>query len=247
MSILETIKLTKQFKRYSFLKKAEIKAVDDLSLDINKGEILAFLGPNGAGKTTTIKMLIGFIKPTSGEIKLFGQNFSYSDIQIKKRIGYLAESPLLPDYYRVYELLEFYYSIFHISKSKYSQISEGILEEVGISGQQKEWIKNLSMGQKRCLGLALTLLHNPDLLLLDEPTVYLDPLIIEKIRNLLLKLKNNGTTIFMSSHILSEVEKISDRFAIIKKGKLLEQGYTQELIKHGSLEEEFLKKVKEDV
>jgi ABC-2 type transport system ATP-binding protein len=117
---------------------------------------------------------------------------------------------------------------------------------VGISAQQKEWVNNLSMGQKRCLGLAVALINNPELLLLDEPTVYMDPLIIEKVRNLLLKLKNNGTTIFMSSHILSEAEKVCDKFAIIKQGSLLEQGSTQELKKHMSLEEEFLRKVKEN-
>ncbi|MBL7198499.1 MAG: ABC transporter ATP-binding protein [Candidatus Omnitrophica bacterium] len=247
MLILETTKLTKQFIRFSLSGKVNVMAVDSLTLQINKGEIFAFLGPNGAGKTTTIKMLIGFTKPTSGEIKLFGQTFIFGDIRIKRRIGYLPESPQLADYYRVYELLEFYYDIFRIPKSKHKNITEQILEEVGIYAQQREWVKNLSMGQKRCLGLAVTLINNPELLLLDEPTVYLDPLIIEKIRKLLLKLKNNGTTVFMSSHILSEVEKISDRFAIIKQGKLLEQGFTHELTKHISLEEEFLKKVKGDV
>lgn len=247
MPILEIIGLTKQFNHFSVLGKAKITAIDNLALQINKGEIFAFLGPNGAGKTTTIKMLIGFIRPSSGEIKLFDKTFSHKDTEIKRRIGYLPESPQLPTHYRVYELLEFYYQIFRINKSKYKDTTEQILDEVGIGIHRKEWIKNLSMGQKRCLGLAISLINNPELLLLDEPTVYLDPLIIEKVRNLLLKLKNEGTTVFMSSHILSEAEKISDRFAIIKKGKLLEQGFTQELTKHISLEEEFLKKVKEDV
>lgn len=247
MPILETTNLTKQFSAFYFLKKRTVKAIDNLSLKINKGEIFAFLGPNGAGKTTAIKMLIGFIRPTGGEIKLFNKPFTYKDIKIKKLIGYLPESPQLPIYYRVYELLEFYYRIFNIPRSRHKGISERILEDVGIKEQERELIKNLSMGQKRCLGLAIALINNPELLLLDEPTVYLDPLIIERVRRLLLKLKNNGTTIFMSSHILSEAEKISDRFAIIKKGKLLEQGYTRELMKHTSLEEEFLKKVKEDV
>lgn len=244
MAIVEALRLNKRFNRF---RKSSVSAVEDLSFQINKGEIFAFLGPNGAGKTTVIKMLIGFTKPTRGEIKLFGQEFKSKDIQIKKRIGYLSESPQLSDYYRVYELLEFYCDIFDIPKSKRENLTDGLLEEVGIHSQKKEWIKNLSMGQKRCLGLVAALINNPELLFLDEPTVYLDPLIIEKIRNLLIKLKDNGTTIFMSSHILSEVEKIADRFAIIKQGKLLEQGSTQELKKHISLEEEFLKKVKEDV
>lgn len=246
MAILETNKLTKIFKKTSFFDKDGIVAVDGLDLQINKGDIFAFLGPNGAGKTTTIKMLIGLTIPTSGEIKLFGKIFSPSDVSIKKRIGYLPESSQLADYYRVYELLEFYYEIFNFPRSKHKDLTRNILEEVGILAQQKEWIKNLSMGQKRCLGLAVALINNPEILFLDEPTVYLDPLIIEKIRRLLLKLKSMGTTIFMSSHILSEAEKVSDRFAIIKQGKLIVQGYTSELKRQGGLEEEFLKKVKED-
>lgn len=247
MLVLETRNITKQFSRFSLLGNGKVMAIDALNLEINKGEIFAFLGPNAAGKTTTIKMLIGFVRPTSGEIKLFGKTFSYKDIDIKRRIGYLPESPQLPSHYRVYELLEFYYQIFHIPKSRHKDITGQILDDVGISAQKKEWIKNLSMGQKRCLGLAISLINSPELLLLDEPTVYLDPIIIEKVRKLLLKLKNNGTTIFMSSHILSEAEKISDRFAIIKKGRLLEQGFTHELTKHISLEQEFLRKVKDEV
>ena len=189
-------------------------------------------------------MLIGFLRPTSGEIKLFGKDFSHRDVSMKKYIGYLPESPHLHDYYRVYELLDFYYDIFHIPKHKQNEMTERILDEVGILAQRREWIKNLSMGQKRCLDLAATMINRPELLLLDEPTVYLDPIIIDKVRKLLVRLKNEGTTVFMSSHILSEAEKISDRFAIIKNGKLLEEGLTADLIKHSSLEEEFLRKVR---
>jgi ABC-2 type transport system ATP-binding protein len=246
MTIIEANNLTKQFKQRNIFTKNKVLAVDNLNLKIEKGEIFAFLGPNGAGKTTTIKMLIGFLKPTSGEIKLFGRDFSRRDVFIKKHIGYLPESPHLPDYYRVYELLDFYYEIFHIPKSKQNEMTERILNEVGILAQRKEWIKDLSMGQKRCLDLAVTLINNPELLLLDEPTVYLDPVIIDKVRKLLVRLKHEGTTVFMSSHILSEAEKISDRFAIIKNGKLLEEGPIADLIRHSSLEEEFLRKVKTD-
>lgn len=246
MTILEVSSLTKQFNQHGIFAKNKIVAVDNLSLKINKGDIFAFLGPNGAGKTTTIKMLIGAIRPTGGKIKLFGSDFNYRDVSVKRHIGYLSESTHLPDYYRVYELLDFYYEIFHIPKSKHNSITEHILKDVDIFTERKEWIKNLSMGQKRCLELAVALINDPDLLLLDEPTVYLDPLVIDKIRKLLLKLKSQGVTVFMSSHILSEAEKISNRFAIIKNGRLLEEGSTGELTKHISLEEEFLKKVKED-
>jgi ABC-2 type transport system ATP-binding protein len=241
MLILETINLTKEFKRFG---KASVIAVDGLTLQVNKGEIFAFLGPNGAGKTTTIKMLIGFTKPARGEIRLFGNNFSYKDIKLKKRIGYLSESPQLPEHYRVYELLEFYCDIFFIPRQRRKELIGQLLDSLGILSQKKDWINNLSMGQKRCLGLAVSLINSPEILFLDEPTVYLDPLIIEKIRILLLRLKENGTTVFMSSHILSEVEKVADSFAIIKHGRLLECGLTSELLKNTSLEEEFLRKVK---
>lgn len=246
MAIVQISNLTKEFKRFTFFEKNKVRAVDNLTLNIQKGEIFAFLGPNGAGKTTTLNMLVGFIEPTSGEIKIFDKIFIHNDIDIKKRIGYLPESTQLPDYYRVYELLEFYCDIFLIPKLKMKDIINRLLEEVGIHRQYRELTKNLSMGQKRCLGLAIALINDPELLFLDEPTVYLDPVIIEKIRKVLLKLKDRGRTIFMSSHILSEVEKLSDRFAIIKNGKLLEQGFTRELIKNSSLEEEFLRKIKED-
>lgn len=246
MAILEINNLSKQFSRPSLFKITKVKAVDSLTLQINKGEIFAFLGPNGAGKTTVINMLVGFLKPTNGEIRLFGKSFNYKDIEVKRRIGYLPEFTQLPDYYRVYELLEFYCDIFFIPKSKRKDIIEKLLEDLGIAKQYREWTKNLTMGQRRCLGVIIALINEPELLFLDEPAVYLDPVILEKVRNLLLKLKAKGVTVFMSSHILSEVEKLSDRFAIIKNGKLLGQGLTHDLAMYRGLEEEFLRKIKED-
>jgi len=247
MTILEANNLTKQFRQRNIFIRNKLNAVDNLSLRVDRGEIFAFLGPNGAGKTTTIKMLIGVLRPNAGQVKLFGEDFSCRDTAVKKRIGYLSENTHLADYYRVYELLGFYYEIFRIPKSKHNSTTERLLDEVGISQQRKAWVKNLSMGQRRCLGLAVALINEPELLLLDEPTVYLDPVVIDKVRKLLLKLKNKGVTIFMSSHILSEAEKISDRFAIIKNGRIIEEGLTAETIKRVSLEEEFLRKVQGNV
>lgn len=226
------------------MRKECIAAVDDLNLQIHTGEIFAFLGPNGAGKTTTINMLVGFLQPTSGTITMFGLPFTPKSVEIKRRIGYVPESAHLPTHYRVFELLEFYCELFFITKAIRKKKIDDVLNDVGLEHQYKKWIKDLSMGQKRCLGLASALINDPDLLLLDEPTVYLDPLILEKIRMMLLKLKQQNKTIFMSSHILSEVEKVSDSFAIIKDGHLLRQGSTQELKKHKSLEEEFLQTIK---
>lgn len=244
--LLEIKHLSKQFHRMHALQKEHITAVVDLSLEVAKGEIFAFLGPNGAGKTTTINMLVGFIQPTGGTIKIFGSLFSYKSIDIKRRIGYLPESAYLPNYYRVYELLELFCDLFFIPKIGRKERIHQLLEEVGLQHQYRKWIKDLSMGQKRCLGLASALISDPDLLLLDEPMVYLDPIVVEKIRSILLKFKSQGKTVFMSSHILSEVEKLADRFAIIKEGKLLKQGVTGELPKNKSLEEEFLETIKKD-
>ncbi|MFC1752700.1 ABC transporter ATP-binding protein [Thermoproteota archaeon] len=246
MPIIKTINLSKEFKRFAFSGIKKVAALDALNLSIDRGEIFAFLGPNGAGKTTTLSMLAGFVVPSNGRIELFGKNFSHRDIDVKNRIGYLPESPHLPDYYRVCELLEFYCDIFFIPRNKRKDTIGKLLEEVGLHKQEHEWIKSLSMGQKRCLGLAVALINDPEIIFLDEPTVYLDPVVLEKIRKVLLKLKERGSTIFMSSHILSEVERISDRFAIIKEGRLLEEGTTVELIKHRSLEEEFLKMMKDN-
>lgn len=242
--LLEINNLSKQFHRRHLFGKESINAVRDLCLSINQGEIFAFLGPNGAGKTTTINMLVGFLRPTSGTINIFGSVFSPKAIAIKRRIGYLPESVDLPSYYRVYELLELYCDLFFIARPQRKERIAQLLHELDLEGHYKKWIKDLSMGQKRCLGLASALVNDPDLLLLDEPTVYLDPIVLEKIRAVLLKLKKQGKTIFMSSHILSEVENLSDRFAIIKEGRLLKLGITQEAIRHRSLEEEFLETIK---
>ena len=241
MIVIKTIGLTKEFVHSKGFKRQRCIAVNNFNLEVEAKEIFAFLGPNGAGKTTTINMLAGVISPTKGGIELFGQPFNYSNIQIKKKIGYLPESPQLPSYYHVSELLGFYSQIFDIPRRFQREKIDAVLEDVGILPQKNSLIENLSMGQRRCLGLAIALINDPSLLLLDEPTVYLDPIISEKIRTLLLRLKNQGSTIFISSHILSEVEKISDRFAIIHKGNLVQEGTVQHLADKGGLEELFLR------
>ena len=242
--LLEVQHLSKNFCRMHALRRECITAVDDLNLQINTGEIFAFLGPNGAGKTTTINMLVGFLKPSAGTIRIFGSEFSRASVEIKRRIGYLPEAAHLPTHYRVGELLEFYCELFFIGRKERKRRIDSVLNGVGLEEQHKKLIQELSMGQKRCLGLACALINDPDLLLLDEPTVYLDPLILEKIRTILVQLKKQNKTIFMSSHILSEVEKVCDSFAIIKDGRLLCRGLTRDLKDQRSLEEEFLQAIK---
>jgi len=245
MVILKTTNLTKEYVSIKRFRKQKCIAINDLNLELSKGEIFAFLGPNGAGKTTTMNILAGVSSPTKGNIEIFGEKFDYSKIEIKKRIGYLPEYLHLPPYYHVGELLNFYSQFFNIAKKKQQQKIDEILESVGILSQKNILIRNLSMGQKRCLGLAIALINEPELILLDEPTVYLDPLVSEKIRFLLLRLKERGCAIFISSHILSEVEKISDRFGIINKGSLIQQGNVTDLTNKGQLEEIFLRLTKQ--
>jgi len=246
MAVIKTIELTKEFFHFRDFKRHLCRAVSNFNLQVRESEIFAFLGPNGAGKTTTINMLAGVISPTSGRIELFGQPFSHTAVELKKKIGYLPESPQLPQYYHVDELLSFYCRIFNIPIGKRRERIDEVLGDVGITSCKTQLIKNLSMGQKRCLGLALAIINNPALILLDEPTVYLDPIISEKIRKLLLKLKNQGCTVFISSHILSDVEKISDQFAIINNGKLIKKGSTQHLADKDKLEEIFLNIAKDE-
>ncbi len=238
MSCVEIDNLTKIYQK-------SIKAVDGLSLKIERGEIFGLLGPNGAGKTSTLNMLAGLILPTEGKIKIFGREID-SDIEIKKRIGYLPENPFLPEYYKVGEILNFFGSFFGIPPKEKNKRIEYLLSNLELLSKTKDKIKNLSMGQKRALGLVISLIGDPDLVLLDEPTVYLDPLITKSFRKLILELKEKKKTVIISSHILSEIEKISDRAGIINKGRLTAIGSTKELIGDQTLDEVFLRIIKND-
>lgn len=236
MSCVEIDNLIKIYQR-------SIKAVDRLSLEIREGEIFGLLGLNGAGKTSTLNMLIGLILPTGGKIKIFGKKID-SDAEIKRRIGYLPENPFLPEYYKVGEILNFFGSLFEIPLKEKNKRIEYLLSNLELFSKTKDRIRNLSMGQKRALGLAISLIGDPDLVLLDEPTVYLDPLTTKSFRKFLLELKEKKKTVIISSHILSEIEKISDRVGIINKGRLTAVGPIKELIGDQTLDEVFLRIVK---
>jgi ABC-2 type transport system ATP-binding protein len=237
MKVLEIENLTKIYRK-------SIKAVDKLSLDIGEAEIFGLLGPNGAGKTSVLNMIVGLISPTEGEIQIFGEQINSSDIEIRRRIGYLPEDIFLPDYYRVGQILNFYGSLFGIPLKEQNRRIEYLLSNLELLSKIKEKIRNLSMGQKRALGLAISLIGDPDLILLDEPTVYLDPLITTSFRKIILGLKEKKKTVVISSHILSEIERTCDRVGIIDKGRLLSLGETKDLIGENTLDEVFLKIIK---
>jgi ABC-2 type transport system ATP-binding protein len=207
----------------------DFKAVDGLDLDVYRGDVFGFLGPNGAGKSTSIRMLLSLIKPTSGTIEIFGKNFEDNRNYILSRVGSIVEKPDFYKYLSAKKNIEIFARLSGVSKSN-SQIEE-LIEFVGLKGRGDDKVKNYSHGMKQRLGLAQALVHDPELIILDEPTTGLDPQGIIDIRNLILYLsKEKKKTIFLSSHILSEMELIATRMAIINKGKCVAQGSIHDLL-----------------
>lgn len=219
--MIQVSNLSKKYKNF--------QAVDNLSFTVNKGEIYGFLGQNGAGKSTTIRMLLSLIKPTSGEIKIFGKNISEHRVEILSKTGAVIERPDLYNYLSAYENMKIFSMLATMPISK-QQIFEK-LDLVGLLDRKDNKVKTFSQGMKQRLGIAVALLSNPDLVILDEPTNGLDPQGIADIRSLLQKLsKEEGKTIIVSSHLLSEIELIADRMLIIDKGKKLMEGYVNQLL-----------------
>jgi ABC-2 type transport system ATP-binding protein len=207
----------------------DFKAVDGLDLDVYRGDVFGFLGPNGAGKSTSIRMLLSLIKPTSGTIEIFGKNFDDNRNYILSRVGSIVEKPDFYKYLSAKKNIEIFARLSGVSKSN-SQIEE-LIEFVGLKGRGDDKVKNYSHGMKQRLGLAQALVHDPELIILDEPTTGLDPQGIIDIRNLIFYLsKEKKKTIFLSSHILSEMELIATRMAIINKGKCVAQGGIHDLL-----------------
>jgi len=218
MNVIQTEKLTKKF--------GDTLAVDNVSINVREGEIYGFLGLNGAGKTTTIRLLLGMIKPDSGTISLFGQNARQAS-QIWNDVGYLVETPYSYPNLTVNENLEV---IYHLRGLKDKKQIERIINVLQLGPYKNKKAKFLSLGNNQRLGLAKALIHHPKLLILDEPINGLDPAGIVEIREFLKDLvKNNTTTIFLSSHILSEISKIATRIGIVHNGKLIKEINTNEL------------------
>ena len=205
------------------------QAVKDVSFTVNKGDVFGFLGPNGAGKSTTIRCLLSLIKPDAGNIEMFGKSYSNQRSAILANIGSIIEKPDFYKYLSAQKNLEIFARISGAKVSK-SEIGE-MLEFVGLGGRGGDKIGGFSHGMKQRLGIAQTLLHKPDLIILDEPTTGLDPQGIIEIRNLILRLKNEQKkTILLSSHQLSEIELIANRMVIINKGKSIVEGEVQDLL-----------------
>jgi len=233
---IETINLTKIY--YSMFGLREVTAVEDLSLSVDEGEVFGFLGPNGAGKTTTIKILLGILYPTSGECKLFGETFNSNSIfapesaksRLKASIGYLPEGPYFPEFLTGKEVLAFYGRLYGLRGKHLSGRIGETLELVGMEYAADRLVQHYSKGMRQRIGLAQALLSDPKLLVMDEPTVGLDPIARREIRDLMLNLRNLGKTLFICSHELSEIEMICDRIGIISDGKMIKYGKLIDLI-----------------
>ncbi len=206
-----------------FLRKKRVRALDDLTLNVRPGQIFGFLGGNGAGKTTTIKTLMRLQFPTDGSARILGHDIA--DVQMHRRIGYCPENPYFYDYLTARELMEYFGELFGYDKTKRREKCEELLTAVGLD--EKDWKKQLrkySKGMLQRVGLAQSLINDPEIVFLDEPMSGLDPVGRREIRELIAGLREKGTTVFMSTHILSDIEALCDEVAILRNGKLAASG-----------------------
>ncbi len=225
---LNTVEVNDLTKVYtSSFGKKKVEALTKLNLCVSKGMIFGLLGPNGAGKTTLIKLLLGIIFPTSGSAKILEKDIS--NYRIKNRVGYLPENHKYPAYLKGGDVLQFFGKLSDLDGDYLKKRVDELLEMVKLSQWKKTKVKNYSKGMMQRLGLAQAMLNDPELIFLDEPTDGVDPIGRKEIRDILLELKNQGKTIFLNSHLLSEVELITDRVGILNKGKLLREGTVKEL------------------
>jgi ABC-2 type transport system ATP-binding protein len=239
--ILRTSGLTKEFRSGLPFLRERVTAVKDLDLLIAEGEIFGVLGPNGAGKTTTLNMLVGVVRPTSGTIELFGRPFLAGDTAPSRRLGYVPETTVLPDFCSVHDLLFFFGALFGMPKALIRERTKHLLEVTGLTKERHTLLQHLSAGQRRQVDFIQALLHDPDLIILDEPTVYLDPMILQRFREMLRGLQKVGKTVIMSTHSLAEIEKLCDRVAVLDAGRCLKVEGREEFLRAGGMEEEFMR------
>ncbi|HEX8843187.1 MAG TPA: ABC transporter ATP-binding protein, partial [Pyrinomonadaceae bacterium] len=227
MSIVEIENLTKDYE-VGFWRKRKVRALDGLTLAVEGGEIFGFLGANGAGKTTTLKLLMRLMYPTAGGARILGRDIS--EVSMHARIGYLPENPYFYDYLTAREFLNYCAELFGYGARERSRRTEELLARVHLD--EKSWNKQLrkySKGMLQRVGLAQALVNDPEIVFLDEPMSGLDPIGRREVRDLIAGLRAKGTTVFMCSHILSDIEVLCDRVAILKGGRLAETGRLEEL------------------
>ena len=211
-------------KRYGSL-----VAVNDLDLEVKINTVHGFLGPNGAGKTTTIKILIGLLRPDSGLVKVLGQELGWDKPDLRTNVGYLPELPKLPKHLKGLELLEVYGRMFGMSKEKRESQTRELIKLVGLEGRGNDLVGTYSKGMQQRLGLAQALLNEPKLVILDEPSLGLDPIGMVEVRDIIKNLAKRDVTVFLSSHLLNEVEQICSHVTVIDKGVALASGSIEEI------------------
>ena len=220
--MIETKNLTKNY--------GNLTAVDDLNLTIQDGDIFGFIGPNGAGKTTTMRILVTLLEPTRGKAFINGLDVRRHGKKVRRLVGYMPDFMGVYDDLKVFEYLEFFAAAFGIERKKRKSIVEGVLELTDLQSKRSVTVDSLSRGMQQRLGLARVLIHDPKVLILDEPASGLDPRARIEIRELLRELKRMGKTIMISSHILSELEEICDHIGIIEHGRLVFSGTLEEIL-----------------
>lgn len=224
--VVEIERLCKAFRAGFWGRK--VTAVECLNLDVRRGEVFGFLGPNGAGKTTTLKMLMGLIYPTSGTASILGQPIG--DVNVKQKIGFLPESPYFYDYLTGEEFLRFYGQLFGLHGAVLANRVDYLLNLIGLPHVRALPLRKFSKGMLQRIGIAQALINDPDLVVLDEPMSGLDPIGRKEVRDLILHLKEEGKTIFFSSHILHDAELLCDRVSILVKGRVVAMGRVKDLV-----------------
>lgn len=221
MDAIRTDQLTKHY-RVGFWRPRPYVALDALTFDVRRGEVFGFLGPNGAGKTTTLKLLMQLIYPTSGRAEILGR--PVGDVEVRRRIGYLPENPFFYDYLTAEELLEYFASLFGYDAADRRRRVAALLDEVGIGAERRLQLRKFSKGMLQRVGIAQAILNEPEVVFFDEPMSGLDPLGRREIRQLILRLRDRGCTVFFSSHVLSDAETLCSRVAILAVGRLVASG-----------------------
>ncbi|HET9270169.1 MAG TPA: ABC transporter ATP-binding protein [Vicinamibacterales bacterium] len=227
MDAIRTEALTKHYS-VGFWRPKPYLALEGLSISVQQGEVFGFLGPNGAGKTTTLKLLMQLIYPTSGTAEILG--LPVGSVDVKRRIGYLPENPYFYDHLTAEELLQHFASLFGYHAAERRQRATRLLDEVGIGAERRLQLRKFSKGMLQRVGIAQALLNDPEVVFFDEPMSGLDPLGRREVRQLILRLRDRGCTVFFSSHVLADAETLCSRVAIVAKGRLVAQGPLAEIL-----------------